>query len=99
MSGRGEDRGGDDPRGWLRGALIVVVIAGALGVFGAQTRLQRPTLSALNIAGIAVMLAGLAVSVFSRISAKRLGRTGQAAGLIKLGGVMVCGIGAAMVFL
>ena len=99
MSGRGEDRRGDSPRGWLRGALIVVIIAAVLGVFGTQTRLQRPTLSPLNIGGIAVMLLGLAVVLLSNAIAEKLRRGPGASPFIKLCGVLVCGIGAAMVFL
>ena len=99
MSGRGEDRGGESPRGWLRGALIVVIIAAVLGVFGTQTRLQRPSLSALNLAGIAVMLVGLAVVVLARTIAGRLKRGAEAAPFVKLCGALVCGVGAALVFL
>ena len=100
MTGRGGDRGGDGPRAWLRGALVVVVIAAALGLFGTQTKLQRPALSALNIAGVVVMVAGLAVTVLSGRIAERLIRKGPGAAIcVKLAGVLVCGVGAAMVFL
>ena len=96
MSGRGEDRGGDSPRVWLRGALVVVAIAALLGAFGLQSGLQRPQLTALNIAGIAVMIAGLPVALFGG----RLARNRQElAPFIRLGGVLLCGIGAAMVFI
>ena len=52
MSGRGEDRGGDSPRVWLRGALVVVAIVALLGAFGLQSGLQRPQLKPVNYAGI-----------------------------------------------
>jgi len=94
MSGRGEDRGGDSPRVWLRGALVVVAIVALLGTFGLQSGLQRPQLKAVNLAGIAVMIAGLLVSLFGG----RLARDKQVAPFVRLGGVLVCGIGAAMVF-
>ena len=95
MSGRGEDRGGDSPRVWLRGALVVVAIAALLGAFGLQSGLQRPRLTALNLAGIAVMAVGLLVSLFGG----RLTRDRQVAPFIRLGGVLLCGVGAAMVFI
>ena len=63
MSGRGEDRGGDSPRVWLRGALVVVAIVALLGAFGLQSGLQRPQLKPLNYAGIAVM--GCRIAEFS----------------------------------
>ena len=95
MSGRGEDRSGDGPRVWLRGALVVVAIAALLGAFGLQSGLQRPQLKPVNIAGIAVMVAGLLVSMFGG----RFTRNKQVAPFIRLGGVLLCGIGAAMVFI
>ena len=96
MSGRGEDRGGDSPRTWLRGALVVVAIAALLGVFGLQSGLQRPQLKPVNLAGIAVMVVGLLISLFGgRIARKKP----EAQPFVRLGGVLVCGIGAAMVFI
>ena len=94
MSGRGEDRGGDSPRVWLRGALVVVAIAALLGAFGLQSGLQRPQLKPVNYVGIGVMIVGLLVSLFGG----RLARDKQVAPFIRLGGVLLCGIGAAMVF-
>jgi len=94
MSGRGEDRGGNTPRMWFRGALVVVAVAALLGVFGLQNGLQRPQLKAVNIVGIAVMVVGLAVSLFGG----RFARDKQFAPFVRLGGVLICGIGAAMVF-
>ena len=94
MSGRGEDRGGDSPRVWLRGALVVVAIAALMGAFGLQSGLQRPQLKPVNYAGIGVMIAGLLVSLFGG----RLARDKQVAPFIRLGGVLICGVGAAMVF-
>lgn len=92
MSGRGED----SPGMWLRGALVVVAIAALLGAFGLQSGLQRPQLKPVNVAGIAVMVAGLAVSLFGgRIARNKP----QVHPFVRLGGVLVCGIGAAMVFI
>ena len=95
MSGRGEDRGGNTPQVWIRGALVVVAIAALLGAFGLQSGLQRPQLKPVNIAGIAVMVVGLLVSLLGG----RFTRDKQVAPFIRLGGVLFCGIGAAMVFI
>ena len=96
MSGRGEDRGGDGPRAWLRGALVVVAVAALLGAFGLQNGLRRPQLKPVNLAGVAVMIAGLAVSLFGgRIVRNRP----DVQPFVRLSGVLVCGIGAAMVFI
>jgi len=91
MSGRGED----SPRMWLRGALVVVVIAALLGAFGLQSGLQRPLLKPVNLAGIAVMVVGLLIALFGgRIARNRP----EVQPFVRLGGVLVCGVGAAMVF-
>ena len=92
MSGRGED----SPRMWLRGALVVVAIAALLGAFGLQGGLQRPQLKPVNLTGIAVMIVGLGVSLFGGRIAR--GRP-EVHPFVRLGGVLVCGIGAAMVFI
>lgn len=101
MSGRGEDNRAENIRGWIRGALVVVVIAAALGVFGATSRLQRPSLGGLQIAGVAVMLASLAVVALAKRLAARLGeaRRERAVVAVKLVGVTLCAVGAALVFL
>lgn len=91
MSGRGED----SPRMWLRGALVVVAIAALLGAFGLQNGLQRPQLKPVNLAGIAVMVIGLALSLFGGRLARH---KPEIQPFVRLGGVLVCGIGAAMVF-
>jgi len=92
MSGRGED----SPRMWFRGALVVVAIAALLGAFGLQSGLQRPQLKPVNLAGIAVMIVGLAVSLFG---GRIVRGKPDAQPFVRLGGVLVCGIGAAMVFI
>ena len=92
MSGRGED----SPRMWIRGALVVVAIAALLGAFGLQGGLQRPQLKPVNLAGIAVMVVGLGVSLLGGRIAR--GRP-EVHPFVRLGGVLVCGIGAAMVFI
>ena len=92
MSGRGED----SPRMWLRGALVVVAIAALLGAFGLQSGLQRPQLKPVNLAGIAVMVVGTLIALFGgRIARNKP----EAQPFVRLGGVLVCGIGAAMVFI
>ena len=100
MSGRSDKTPGDSPRGWIRGALVVVVIAAVLGVLGAGSGIRRPDLGALNIAGIAVMLLGLIAVVLSQPIAARLpqDRRDRAAVWIKLAGVLICAVGAMMVF-
>ena len=85
---------------WLRGALVVFVIAGVLGVFGTQGSLQRPSLSVVNIIGIALMVIGLMVTLL----AFRIGKVidnGQrdTSPLVKMIGVLICGAGAALVFI
>lgn len=97
MSGRNSDRGGLGAYQWLRGALVVVAIAAVLGVFGTSTALKRPELSPLNIAGIAVMAVGLVIAVASATLVK--GERQRLALGLRLGGVLVCGIGAIMVFI
>ena len=92
MSGRDED----SPRMWLRGALVVVAIAALLGAFGLQGGLQRPQLKPVNLAGIAVMIVGQGVSLFGGRIAR--GRP-EVQPFVRFGGVLVCGIGAAMVFI
>ena len=92
MSGRGED----SPRTWLRGALVVVAIAALLGGIGLQSGLRRPQLKPVNLAGIAVMVVGLLIALFGgRIVRNRP----EPRPFVRLGGVLVCGIGAAMVFI
>ena len=97
MSGRGVE----SARTWLRGVLVIVVIAAVLGVFSAQTGFERPRLGALNVAGIAVMLIGLVAAIMSTAIAGRLPEAKRASAglLVKLCGVGLCGIGAIMVFL
>lgn len=101
MSGRGERDRAEDFRGWIRGALVVVVIAAALGAFGATGRIQRPSLGGLQIAGIAVMCASLAAVALAKKLAARFGSARQesAVAVIKLLGVTLCAVGAALVFI
>ena len=100
MAGRGEGRGGGSGQIWLRGAIVVFVIAAALGLFSGQNGLQRPELSALNIAGIVVMVLGLAVTLLAARIADMLAEKGQEVGpFVRMAGVLICGVGAAMVFI
>ena len=100
MSGRDEEHDGKSIRTWLPGVLVIVVIAAALGGFGSLNSLQRPELDWLNIFGIVVMFAGLALAMFSgplaeRVSGERLGPIQK---MMKLGGMLVCCAGAILVF-
>lgn len=94
------DRYVHSPGGWLRGAIIVVVVAAILGVFGRQSALQKPQWSVATIAGLVVMLLGLFIAWLPRRKGK-----GSAAGDVRLSpligvvGVMICGVGAALVFI
>ncbi|MBQ8110281.1 MAG: hypothetical protein IJ124_09010 [Clostridia bacterium] len=101
MSGRGEGNGADSFRGWIRGVLVVVVIAGALGIFTSKAQFRMPRLSALQIAGIAVMAAGLAASVLASRLSGLFGESRRARALvaIKLMGVTICAVGAMLVFI
>ena len=101
MSGRGEDSGGNSMRSWFRGALVVVVIVGALGAFGARAQLRRPELGAVQLIGIAVMLVSLAVVILASRLAGRFPeeRRERAGSVIKLLGVTLCAVGAMLVFI
>ena len=101
MSGRSEGRGAEGARAWLRGVLIIVAIAALTGVINGKTGLNRPALGPLNIVGIAVMFAGLAVSLFAAALSARAAeaKRGAVSLALRLGGVGICGIGAIMVFI
>ncbi len=101
MSGRGEKHGGESLRTCLQGVLVIVVIAAALGVFGSMNSMQRPKLSWLNIFGIVVMFAGLVLAIFTGALTERVReeRRDFARGMLKLGVVLVCCVGAILVFL
>ena len=101
MSGRGEGRGAGSAGAWLRGVLIIVAIAALTGVLNGKTGLNRPKLGPLNIAGIAVMLAGLALALFATtLSGKAPEEKRGAVSLaLRLGGTLVCGVGAMLVFI
>ena len=100
MSERGPKRGRGSGTIWLRGALVVFIVAGVLGVFGPQTRLQRPALSAVNIIGIVLMLLGLMMTLLALRIGDMIAR-GQrdVSPMVKMAGVLVCGVGAALVFI
>ena len=86
MSGR-DGRDGLPGYAIVRGALVVVVIAALLGVFGASAALKRPDLKPVNWVGLA--LAASAVYRKARMESK--------AAACRLIGVLVCGVGAIMV--
>ena len=84
----------------LRGALVVFVIAALLGVFGGQNGLQRPQLSAVNIIGIVLMFVGLAVTLLALRIADMAARSGKDVSVfVRMAGVLICGVGAALVFI
>ena len=100
MAGRGEGRGGGSPQIWLSGAMVVFAVAAVLGVFSKQNGLDRPKLSAVNIAGLVVMVVGLAVNFLAARIADMFAREGKdVSPLVRMAGVMLCGVGAAMVFI
>lgn len=101
MSGRSERRGGEAPRTWLRGVLIIVAVAALTGALSGRTGLNRPTLGPLNIAGFAVMIAGLIVSLLATALSGRVPEEKRDAVslALRLGGVGLCGVGAIMVFI
>ena len=82
---------------WLLFATVAVV---ALVSFG-DIRLSRPKLSGLGIAGIAIMALGAVMALAAGRLASRLPeeKRNAAVPVMKLTGVLVCGIGALMVFL
>ena len=85
---------------WLSGALVVFAIAAALGLFSGQAGLQRPKLSAVNIVGIVLMILGLALTILALRIADMLSRSGKEVGpFVRMAGVLICGVGAAMVFI
>ena len=96
----GRGGGGRSGNGWLRGALIIFVGAAVLSVFSKRTEMQRPVLSAVNIVGIALMVVGLALTLLAFRIAEIMSRSGRdVAPIVKMAGVLVCGVGAALVFL
>ncbi len=100
MSGRGGDRNGLNVYWVVRGALVVVIIAAVLGVFGTKANMKRPNLSPVNLIGLAVMVAGLGVTVITHAIAAKKAKAGESLpALVRLAGVLVCGVGAMMVFL
>lgn len=80
----------------VRGALVVIVIAAVLGVFGKSAALKRPDLGLVNYIGLAVMAVGLGVTVIATAMFNNERTRGKAAAC-RLIGVLVCGIGAIMV--
>ena len=100
MSGRSGNRNGLDIYWWIRGALVVVVIAAVLGVFGTNSGVKRPELSAVNIIGLATMVVGLGISILTGVLAAKREEDGKGfTAIMRLAGVLVCGVGAMLVFL
>ncbi|MBQ3424034.1 MAG: hypothetical protein IJH38_02405 [Clostridia bacterium] len=96
MAGTGRERG----PGWLRGALVAFAVAAVTGLFSRWAGFGRPKLSAVSLVGVAVMLLGLAAVLLAGPIAERMrSRKVYAEPAVKLAGLLVCGIGAAMVFL
>ena len=82
---------------WLLFVAVAVVALVSLG----DLKLQRPRLNALGIAGIGVMALGAVAALASgRLTAfLPEDRREEAVPAMKLAGVLVCGVGAMMVFL
>ena len=100
MAGRGEGRGGGSPQILLSGAVVVFAVAAVLGVFSKQNGLERPKLGAVNIAGLALMVVGLVMNFLAARIADMFAREGKdVSPLVRMAGVMVCGVGAALVFI
>ena len=95
MSGR-DGRDGLPGYAIVRGALVVVVIAALLGVFGASAALKRPDLKPVNWLGLAVMLIGLGLALAAPAVCRKVHMESKAAAC-RLIGVLVCGVGAIMV--
>ena len=74
------------PRGWLLPAIVVACGALFLLTAAQQGALKPAALRPVNWAGIAAMVAGVALAF-----------AGRRAQLLKLAGVLTCGIGAIMV--
>ena len=91
----GEKRSGGGPRGWILPAFVVC--AAALLLVGSAQRgaLKPAPLKPTGWAGLAGMVAGLAVCIGASIAVKRKGDTRLQ--LLRLAGVLACGIGAIMV--
>ena len=93
-------RGGGSPQILLSGAVVVFAVAAVLGVFSKQNGLERPKLSAVNIAGLALMVVGLVMNFLAARIADMFAREGKdVSPLVRMAGVMVCGVGAALVFI
>ena len=99
----GSKRDGDNllKHQWLQGLVVIVIIILALGLFSPHATLERPTLGALNILGIVIMFAGLALVMFASPLAERFfeNRREAAGWVLKLIGALICGAGAILVFL
>lgn len=106
----GDRNGSGNSRSWLLPALValigvvVLVLAmrsdGELEIGGWRLgKLQPRGIGAAGGSGIALMALGLAVVVLAGRVAEHLPGDGKAAApLIKLAGVLACGIGAIMIF-
>ena len=80
--------------------LFLGFVAAVLGVFGTNSGVKRPELSAVNIIGLATMVTGLVVSILIGTLASKRGEAGkELPAIARLAGVLVCGVGAMLVFL
>lgn len=97
MSGRDDS----DFRGWVRGAMLAAVIVLALVGGGLNGRLSLARVKPLQVAGLAVMVASIALSGLSKRLASRLrpSRRDGAELAFKLASVCVCAMGAMLVFI
>ena len=93
-----KDNGGHIGHSWFLFVLVFVVVAVFLD--RGQIGLKLPLLGAPQIAGLAVMILGLALVVAARKLAVKLPEERQAKAtlFLKLGGVFTVGAGALIVF-
>ena len=96
MSKQENGNGSSTIRACLRALAISLVIFALAGVFGAKLAPARH----VSVPGIVVMLLGLAMATLSPLIAGKLPeqRREQATVWLKLGGVLVCAVGAMIVF-
>ena len=83
------------------GLFVIVILVVVLVAFGDSFKLAAPSLDGPRIAGLIVMVAGLACVLLSgKLAALLPGdRRETAAPLVKLAGVAVCAAGALIVFM
>jgi hypothetical protein len=99
MSDRGG--GGDNLRAWIRGAMVAAVIVMLVVLGGMQGKLTPARVKPMQVVGIAIMLASVALTAFSgKLAARSAESRRESVSLaMKLVSVIVCAAGALMVFI